>query len=143
MRHVVQAWALAPSIERKDVDRHHRQAMVETIRGGLSGGRRSRGNPSDQGMLREEDFLRLRLRTDGSEVGQLRMKGQRVVDGLMIQMADGAGGLGSVFVRVPHGANRRRKDHGQNRERDQSEPNWLVVEHLSSGDPGANALNLH
>jgi hypothetical protein len=63
--------------------------------------------------------LRLGLRPNGRKIGKRRINGKRVVDRLVIQMADGAVRFGRVFVRMPNGAQRCGKDHGQDRQADQ------------------------
>jgi hypothetical protein len=70
--------------------------------GRLSERRRAGGQPSDYGALREHNFLRLPLLADGSEAGSRATGGKRIVNRLVIQVANRAVGFRGVDVGVPY-----------------------------------------
>jgi hypothetical protein len=92
--------------------------MAEAKRGDSDGGRSAGRHTRNQGILRGEDFLRLRLCPDWREIRQSGIKRQRVGDRLVIQVADHAVRFLCVNVRVPHRAERCGEHHRQDRDGD-------------------------
>lgn len=109
--------------------------MAEGKREDLDGGRRPGGNARKDGVLRDDRFLAWRLCADYPEFRQGGSERERVRNRLMVQVAKHAVRIRRVNVRVPHHSHGGSEQNRNDREGDQSEADWLSVQHLSRNRP--------